>query len=40
MNPDILWKQRFENFERAFVLLRTALEGRTLDSFNDLELKD
>jgi nucleotidyltransferase substrate binding protein (TIGR01987 family) len=26
MNPDIRWKQRFQNFERAFVLLREALE--------------
>ena len=29
MNPnaDIRWKQRFQNFERAFVLLRDALEN-------------
>jgi nucleotidyltransferase substrate binding protein (TIGR01987 family) len=26
MNPDIRWKQRFHNFDRAFVLLREALE--------------
>ena len=26
MNPDIRWKQRFQNFDRAFVLLRQALE--------------
>lgn len=26
MNPDIRWKQRFANFDRAFVLLREALE--------------
>jgi nucleotidyltransferase substrate binding protein (TIGR01987 family) len=26
MNPDIRWKQRFDNFDRAFVLLREALE--------------
>jgi nucleotidyltransferase substrate binding protein (TIGR01987 family) len=26
MNPDIRWKQRFQNFERAFKLLREALE--------------
>lgn len=25
-NPDIRWKQRFRNFDRAFVLLREALE--------------
>src|SRR5208283_1068654 len=26
MNVDIRWKQRFDNFDRAFVLLREALE--------------
>ena len=26
MNPDIRWKQRFQNFGRGFVLLREALE--------------
>lgn len=26
MSPDIRWKQRFSNFDRAFVLLRQALE--------------
>ncbi|MGO9567075.1 MAG: nucleotidyltransferase substrate binding protein [Desulfomonilaceae bacterium] len=26
MNSDIRWKQRFNNFDRAFVLLREALE--------------
>jgi len=25
-NPDIRWKQRFQNFDRAFVLLRGELE--------------
>ena len=25
--PDVLWKQRFQNFDRAFVLLRQALEN-------------
>ena len=25
-NPDIRWKQRFQNFDRAFTLLREALE--------------
>ncbi len=28
MNPDIRWKQRFHNFDRAFVLLREALERK------------
>jgi len=27
MNADIRWKQRFENFERAYVLLREALQN-------------
>ena len=27
MSEDIRWKQRFQNFDRAFVLLREALEG-------------
>jgi nucleotidyltransferase substrate binding protein (TIGR01987 family) len=26
LNPDIRWKQRFQNFDRGFVLLRGALE--------------
>ncbi|MDA1275472.1 MAG: nucleotidyltransferase substrate binding protein [Verrucomicrobia bacterium] len=26
-NPDIRWKQRFQNFDRAFVLLRQSLEN-------------
>ena len=26
MNPDIRWKQRFQNFDRAYLLLRQALE--------------
>lgn len=25
-NPDIRWKQRFQNFDRAFILLRQAME--------------
>ena len=25
-NPDVRWKQRFQNFDRAFILLREALE--------------
>ena len=39
MSEDIRWHQRFENFERAFVLLRTALEGRAPEAFNDLEME-
>jgi hypothetical protein len=26
MSPDVRWKQRSSNFDRAFVLLREALE--------------
>jgi hypothetical protein len=32
-NPEIRWKQRFQNFDRAFVLLRDALENGP-DSLN------
>jgi nucleotidyltransferase substrate binding protein (TIGR01987 family) len=28
MSEDIRWKQRFQNFDRAFVLLRSALEEK------------
>ncbi len=34
---DIRWLQRFENFSRAYGLLRSALEERELDDFSDLE---
>jgi nucleotidyltransferase substrate binding protein (TIGR01987 family) len=34
--PDIRWKQRFQNFDRAFVLLREALENGP-DTLNQLE---
>lgn len=39
MNPceDIRWKQRFQNFKRAFTLLRSALEDRDISDFSDLE---
>ena len=38
MNPnaDIRWKQRFQNFDRAFVLLRNAMENGP-DALNQLE---
>jgi len=32
MNSDIRWKQRFDNFDRAFVLLREVCD-RGVDSF-------
>jgi nucleotidyltransferase substrate binding protein (TIGR01987 family) len=35
-NPDIRWKQRFQNFDHAFVLLRQALENGP-DALNQLE---
>jgi nucleotidyltransferase substrate binding protein (TIGR01987 family) len=34
---DIPWQQRFQNFDRAFVLLRSALEDRPLDQYSALE---
>ncbi|MGD0411656.1 MAG: nucleotidyltransferase substrate binding protein [Verrucomicrobiota bacterium] len=39
MSQDIRWQQRFENFESAFLLLRSALEKRGPETFNDLELE-
>ena len=35
-NPDIRWKQRFQNFDRAFVLLRDAME-KGPSALNQLE---
>jgi len=34
---DIRWKQRFQNFRRAFDLLREALEDKNLEEYSDLE---
>ena len=31
MNQDIRWKQRFQNFEKAFLFLKKATEYKTLD---------
>jgi nucleotidyltransferase substrate binding protein (TIGR01987 family) len=39
MEQDIRWKQRFKNFERGFILLRSALDESELESFNELELE-
>ena len=36
-NQDIRWKQRFQNFDRAFVLLRSALEEKQVGDFSRLE---
>ncbi len=35
-NPDVRWKQRFQNFDRAFALLRQAMENGP-DALNPLE---
>jgi nucleotidyltransferase substrate binding protein (TIGR01987 family) len=34
---ELRWKQRFDNFEKAWRLLHAALDGRPLDSLSDLE---
>ena len=39
MNADLRWQQRFHNFERGFILLRSALEERGIEEFSDLELE-
>ena len=36
LSPDIRWKQRFQNFDRAFVLLRDAMENGP-SALNQLE---
>ena len=36
-NKDIRWIQRFQNFDRAFLLLRSALEERCLEQMSELE---
>jgi nucleotidyltransferase substrate binding protein (TIGR01987 family) len=36
LNADIRWKQRFQNFDRAFVLLRDAMENGP-EALNPLE---
>lgn len=35
-DPDVRWKQRFQNFDRAFVLLRDAMENGP-EALNALE---
>lgn len=34
---DVRWKQRFQNFDRAFVLLRSAFEDKKISDFSALE---
>lgn len=36
-NKDVRWKQRFQNFDRAFVLLRSAFDEKKLSDFSQLE---
>jgi nucleotidyltransferase substrate binding protein (TIGR01987 family) len=36
-NSDIRWKQRFQNYCRAFKLLRSALEDKSIDELSALE---
>jgi len=36
MTPDVRWKQRFQNFDRAVVLLREPIE-RGVENLSDLE---
>jgi nucleotidyltransferase substrate binding protein (TIGR01987 family) len=36
-HPDIRWQQRFQNFDRAFTLLDSALKDRSLDAYSALE---
>ena len=37
MDVDIRWKQRFQNFDRAFILLRSAMEEHEVRTFSMLE---
>ena len=34
---DIRWQQRFQNFDKAFILLRDAIRQQPLEDFSDLE---
>ncbi len=36
-STDIRWQQRFNNFKRAILLLRSALEERALSEYSNLE---
>lgn len=36
-NQDIRWMQRFDNFSKAYTLLCSALEGKEIDNFDDLQ---
>ncbi|MDR0454904.1 MAG: nucleotidyltransferase substrate binding protein [Deferribacteraceae bacterium] len=36
-NDDVRWKQRFQNFCRAFDHIHSALEDKNIDGFSELE---
>jgi nucleotidyltransferase substrate binding protein (TIGR01987 family) len=36
-SQDIRWVQRFENFDKAFILLSAAFGGKDVNDFSDLE---
>ena len=37
MTEDVRWKQRFENFEKAYLLLKGSLENKNFKNFSILE---
>lgn len=37
INKDIRWIQRFESFSKAYNLMRSALEEKEIDEFDDLQ---
>lgn len=37
MLPDVRWKQRFQNFSRAWILLRSVFEDRKIGTLSPLE---
>ena len=37
MSPDIRWRQRYQNFQRAFARLDEAVQLQTTKPFSDLE---
>ena len=36
-NQDVRWIQRYHNFSKAYTLLRTAIEEKEIDEFDDLQ---
>lgn len=39
MPEDVRWKQRFDNFEKRFLMLKAAVSDQDLESYGDLELE-